>query len=163
MKLRVLLIDDDAEKTQSHASDCVRELRADKEGFAVAVQTSQDGAIDHIIGLTNDDGPEDVVVLDIMMPIEKNQDQRPRERRAELDPMEVGYNIISHYLRPVESTYRSVPVLVLTNKDCEEVQRRVEGIGGVWIRHKSEVPSFHLPRLLREIVEKSKKMGTFWK
>jgi hypothetical protein len=85
-----------------------------------------------------------------MMPVEKMND---------LNPMEVGYWILKQHLRGVESAYREVPVLILTNKDREEAQSFVEGIGGVWIREKTRVASFGLPRLLKEIVQKSKEMA----
>ena len=145
--LRVLFIDDAAEE-HGDAAQYVQAL-VKSVVFGVEVQTTVTDAIEYINRPNAKDAAEHLVVLDLMMPVQDKLD---------LDPMEVGYYILRHHLRPAESAYRNVPVLILTNRDREEAQKLVEGIGGVWVRHKSEVPSFHLPKLLEEIVQTSKEM-----
>ena len=120
--MRALFIDDEAQKAQSSANNYLEELYSNPEQFTVTVQISVSEAIDYIRGVSRKDEPEDLVVLDIMMPVEDLED---------LTAMEVGYYILRHHLRHPESAYRTTPVLILTNKDRDEVQRRVEGIGGV--------------------------------
>lgn len=148
--LRVLLIDDEAQITHSRAANYVKELVANESDVTTVVSVRE--AFERTKHSVAEQMVEDVVVLDMMMPVDITVGAE------HLDALSIGEFVLRRALRDRESRYSKVPVLVLTNRDVEKVRHLVEGVDRVWVRHKSQVPAFHLPDLLREIIEKSSKM-----
>lgn len=143
-RLRVLFIDDQA-GVKSSAKDYADELYSIPNELVLTVLTTHEAAIEHIRGETRGGPPEDVVVLDIMFPDETVEG---------VSPMNIGYFLLNRHIRDSESSYKKKPVLILTNKDRDDVEAFIKGVENVWVREKSEVEPGDLLALLKMIVKK---------
>ena len=147
-KTRVLFIDDRARITGAHAYVCVAELSEDG-GFDVTVLDSFTSAEEHL-GKSRE--PEDIVVLDLMFPMD--------DLTYDLNDLAGGYTILREHLRLPGSSYRKVPVLINTSMPADKPRAEVEDFDRTWVTSKTELPAYNMATKLRRILELVRKLDS---
>ena len=138
---RILFIDDEARDRLTSAAKYVERLEQERL-YSVVVKASYGEGIAHV---DKNRAPEALVILDIIFDI------------VEIDPgvtsLSAGISILKDHIRARGSGYAATPVLILTNRNENDIRKEVEDCQPVWVSQKAEVPPLALAERVRHILE----------